>query len=91
MILIHIFVFGHPNQFGLARVGVSDAVLYYYYLNDLTSLFVKYSQLMGEITYEMKDMAYCYRIVEVPADFFSLSADITRWLSEVENCKVSES
>lgn len=42
----------------------------------------------GEITYEMKDMAYCYRILEVPTDFFSLSADITRWLSEVESCKV---
>ncbi|KAK7246953.1 hypothetical protein RIF29_41826 [Crotalaria pallida] len=45
-------------------------------------------KLKGEITYEMKDMAYCYRIVEVPIDFLSLSADITRWLSEVERCKV---
>jgi ATP-dependent DNA helicase Q4 len=45
-------------------------------------------QLKGEITYEMKDMAYCYRILEVPTDFFSLSADITKWLSEVESCKV---
>lgn len=45
-------------------------------------------KLKGEITYEMKDMAYCYRILEVPADFFSLSADITQWLSEVESCKV---
>lgn len=49
---------------------------------------MKYSQLMGEITYEMKDLAYCYRIIEVPTDLLSLSADITRWLSEVENCKV---
>ena len=57
---------------------------------DLTVLLVKYSQLKGEITYEMKDSAYCYRIVEVPTDFFSLSADITRWLSEVESCKVSK-
>ncbi|RDX93357.1 ATP-dependent DNA helicase Q-like 5, partial [Mucuna pruriens] len=45
-------------------------------------------KLMGEITYEMKDLAYCYRIVEVPTDLLSLSADITQWLSEVENCKV---
>ncbi|TKY59867.1 ATP-dependent DNA helicase Q 5 [Spatholobus suberectus] len=45
-------------------------------------------KLMGEITYEMKDLAYCYRIIEVPTDLLSLSADITRWLSEVENCKV---
>ncbi|KAG4391231.1 hypothetical protein GLYMA_05G145500v4 [Glycine max] len=43
---------------------------------------------MGEITYEMKDLAYCYRIIEVPTDLLSLSADNTRWLSEVENCKV---
>ncbi|KAL3020249.1 hypothetical protein AAZX31_05G134600 [Glycine max] len=45
-------------------------------------------KLMGEITYEMKDLAYCYRIIEVPTDLLSLSADNTRWLSEVENCKV---
>ncbi|KAI5385224.1 ATP-dependent DNA helicase Q-like 5 isoform X2 [Lathyrus oleraceus] len=45
-------------------------------------------KLKGEITYEMKDMAYCYRILEVPTDFLSLSADITQWLSEVESCKV---
>ncbi|XP_061360779.1 ATP-dependent DNA helicase Q-like 5 [Gastrolobium bilobum] len=47
-------------------------------------------KMMGEITYEMKDLAYCYRIVEIPPDFFSLSADITRWLSEVESCKVQK-
>nr|KYP52969.1 ATP-dependent DNA helicase Q4 [Cajanus cajan] len=47
-------------------------------------------KLMGEITYEMKDLAYCYRIIEVPADLLSLSADITRWLSDVENCKVGK-
>ncbi|CAL0306381.1 unnamed protein product [Lupinus luteus] len=45
-------------------------------------------KLKGEVTYEMKDMAYCYRIVEVPKDLLSLSADITQWLSEVESCKV---
>ncbi|KAL5070387.1 hypothetical protein RYX36_021274, partial [Vicia faba] len=45
-------------------------------------------KLKGEITYEMKDMAYCYRILEVPTDLLSLSADITKWLSEVESCKV---
>ncbi|XP_014505667.1 ATP-dependent DNA helicase Q-like 5 isoform X2 [Vigna radiata var. radiata] len=47
-------------------------------------------KLMGEITYEMKDMAYCYRIIEVPTDLLSLSEDITQWLSEVENCKVQK-
>ncbi|KAK7399982.1 hypothetical protein VNO78_11180 [Psophocarpus tetragonolobus] len=45
-------------------------------------------KLMEEITYEMKDLAYCYRVIEVPTDLLSLSADITQWLSEVENCKV---
>ncbi|KAL5098300.1 hypothetical protein RYX36_002627, partial [Vicia faba] len=45
-------------------------------------------KLKGEITYEMKDMAYCYRILEVPTYLLSLSADITKWLSEVESCKV---
>ncbi|KAG2409659.1 ATP-dependent DNA helicase [Vigna angularis] len=47
-------------------------------------------KLTGEITYEMKDMAYCYRIIEVPTDLLSLSEDITQWLSEVENCKVQK-
>ncbi|KAE9603064.1 putative DNA helicase [Lupinus albus] len=45
-------------------------------------------KLKGEVTYEMKDMAYCYRIVEVPIDLLSLSVSITQWLSEVESCKV---
>ncbi|KAI4336613.1 hypothetical protein L6164_015117 [Bauhinia variegata] len=45
-------------------------------------------KLMGEITYEMKDLAYCYKILEVPTDFLSLSADLSQWLSEVESCKV---
>ncbi|XAR64431.1 DNA helicase [Bertholletia excelsa] len=41
-----------------------------------------------EITYEMKDPAYCYIIVDVPKDFCSLSAHLTKWLSEVESSKV---
>ncbi|KAF7839813.1 ATP-dependent DNA helicase Q-like 5 [Senna tora] len=45
-------------------------------------------KLSGEITYEMKDLAYCYRIVKAPTDFCSLSADLTRWLLEVEKSKV---
>lgn len=44
--------------------------------------------MRGEITYELKDPAYCYTIVEVPSDFCALSAHLTKWLSEVENCKV---
>ncbi|KAJ4710900.1 DNA helicase, ATP-dependent [Melia azedarach] len=45
-------------------------------------------KVRGEITYELKDPAYCYTIMEVPSDFCSLSAHLTKWLSEVENCKV---
>ncbi|KAL3501051.1 hypothetical protein ACH5RR_035500 [Cinchona calisaya] len=42
----------------------------------------------GEITYELKDQAYCYTILNVPTDICSLAANITKWLSEVEICKV---
>ncbi|KAJ6898409.1 hypothetical protein NC652_025046 [Populus alba x Populus x berolinensis] len=41
-------------------------------------------KLKGEITYEVKDPAYCYSIVEVPSDFCSLSRHLTKWLLEVE-------
>ncbi|XVF02709.1 hypothetical protein REPUB_Repub04eG0197700 [Reevesia pubescens] len=60
-------------------IGVAPSDL----LNHLQNLKVK-----GEITYEVKDPAYCYKIVEVPSDFCSLSALLTRWLLEIENCKV---
>lgn len=33
-------------------------------------------------------MAFCYKIMKVPGDFCSLSAHLTKWLSEVETCKV---
>ncbi|XP_071709339.1 ATP-dependent DNA helicase Q-like 5 [Rutidosis leptorrhynchoides] len=42
----------------------------------------------GEITYELKDPAYCYMIVNFPKDICSLAADLAKWLSEVESCKV---
>ncbi|KAL5552496.1 hypothetical protein UlMin_039897, partial [Ulmus minor] len=45
-------------------------------------------KLKGEVTYELKDQAYCYTIVKVPEDYSSLSAHLTKWLSEVESCKV---
>lgn len=59
-----------------------------YLWNSLFVLFIGLFQLEGEITYEVKDPAYCYSIVEVPVDFCSLSAHLTKWLSEVERCKV---
>ncbi|KAI3720392.1 hypothetical protein L6452_21308 [Arctium lappa] len=45
-------------------------------------------KLKGEITYELKDPAYCYTIVNFPQDICSLAADLAKWLSEVERCKV---
>ncbi|CAL1359848.1 unnamed protein product [Linum trigynum] len=42
----------------------------------------------GEITYEVKDPAFCYILVEVPKDVSSLSTHLTKWLAEVEQCKV---
>ncbi|KAK4357596.1 hypothetical protein RND71_023206 [Anisodus tanguticus] len=42
----------------------------------------------GEVTYELKDQAYCYVIMEVPKDICSLATWLTKWLSEVESCKV---
>lgn len=45
-------------------------------------------QSSGEITYETKDPAFCYAIVSRPEDVVSLSTDLTKWLSQVESCKV---
>ncbi|KAL2543345.1 ATP-dependent DNA helicase Q-like 5 [Abeliophyllum distichum] len=36
----------------------------------------------------LKDPAYCYNIINVPEDICSLAASLTKWLSEVETCKV---
>ncbi|KAK9707092.1 hypothetical protein RND81_07G172100 [Saponaria officinalis] len=43
-----------------------------------------------EIRFEQKDPAYCYIIVNPPSDLCSLSTHITRWLSEIECCKVQK-
>ncbi|KAL6650932.1 hypothetical protein ACP70R_009857 [Stipagrostis hirtigluma subsp. patula] len=42
----------------------------------------------GEISFELKDPAYCYVILKKPDDFNALSANITKWLFEVENSKI---
>ncbi|XP_059445043.1 ATP-dependent DNA helicase Q-like 5 isoform X2 [Corylus avellana] len=71
------YVFDIPtvaNSIGITAIDLS---------NQLQNLKFK-----REITYEVKDPAYCYTIMEVPGDFFSLSAHLTKWLSEVEICKV---
>ncbi|KAK4779624.1 hypothetical protein SAY87_015730 [Trapa incisa] len=49
---------------------------------------LEHLKLKGEITYDTKDMAYCYTIVEAPQDICSLASHLTKWLSEVESCKV---
>ncbi|XVF85216.1 hypothetical protein PTKIN_Ptkin17bG0100100 [Pterospermum kingtungense] len=69
--------------FDITTVANSIAVAPSDLLNHLQSLKGK-----GEITYEAKDPAYCYKIVKVPTDFCSLSALLTKWLLEIENCKV---
>ncbi|WOL14351.1 ATP-dependent DNA helicase Q-like 5 [Canna indica] len=45
---------------------------------------------LGEVTYELKDPAFCYTIVKKPDDFCSLSVDLTKRLSQVENCKIQK-
>ncbi|KAI6686665.1 hypothetical protein NL676_032578 [Syzygium grande] len=49
---------------------------------------LQHLKLKGEITYETKDSAYCYMVVDVPEDICSLSANVTKWLSDIESCKV---
>ncbi|KAJ8758834.1 hypothetical protein K2173_002613 [Erythroxylum novogranatense] len=47
-------------------------------------------KLKGEITYEVKDPAFCYSIVKIPEDFCSLSTHLTKWLLQVERSKVQK-
>ncbi|XP_078435149.1 DEAD/DEAH box RNA helicase family protein [Wolffia australiana] len=46
---------------------------------------LKYS---GEITYETKDPAFCYTITQTPEDVVSLATELTKWLRQVEQCKI---
>ncbi|CAH2034078.1 unnamed protein product [Thlaspi arvense] len=45
-------------------------------------------KMKGEVTYEMKDPAFCYTILDSPRETCSLSSHLTKWLAEVETCKV---
>jgi hypothetical protein len=49
------------------------------------------NQFSGELSYEVKDPAYCYMILKRPDDLNALSEKVTKWLSEVENSKVVNS
>ncbi|XP_020246130.1 ATP-dependent DNA helicase Q-like 5 [Asparagus officinalis] len=52
------------------------------HLQDLKSL--------GEITYDLKDPAFCFVLVKKPDDVFFLTTKLAKWLSEVESCKVQK-
>ncbi|KAL5214213.1 hypothetical protein ABZP36_003365 [Zizania latifolia] len=49
---------------------------------------LKKLKFSGEISFELKDTAYCYVILKKPDDFNALSANLTKWLSEVESSKI---
>lgn len=73
------FVFDIPTVAN--TVGITPTDL----LNKLKNL-----KFMGEITYDLKDPAFCFTIIKVPDDYCSLTSRITNWLSEVEQCKVQK-
>ncbi|KAJ8569693.1 hypothetical protein K7X08_006270 [Anisodus acutangulus] len=68
--------------FDIPSVANSTGLLVVDLTNHLQTLKVR------EVTYELKDQAYCYVIMEVPKDICSLATCLTKWLSEVESCKV---
>ncbi|XP_010499278.1 PREDICTED: ATP-dependent DNA helicase Q-like 5 [Camelina sativa] len=45
-------------------------------------------KMKGEVTYELKDPAFCYTILKYPREICSLSSHLTKWLTEIESCKV---
>ncbi|KAL1217207.1 ATP-dependent DNA helicase Q-like 5 [Cardamine amara subsp. amara] len=72
-----LYVFDIPAVASSIGVATSDV------LAEIQTLKVK-----GEVTYEMKDPAFCYTILEFPKDICSLSSHLTKWLAEIETCKV---
>ncbi|KAL8156970.1 hypothetical protein AgCh_001901 [Apium graveolens] len=73
------YVFDIPAVASSMRVPAMDLI------NQL-----QYLKLKGEVTYELKDPAYCYTILNSPKDVCSLTEDLTKWLMEVESCKVKK-
>lgn len=49
---------------------------------------LQFLKFKAEITYELKDPAICYTIIDVPGDICSLAADLTKWSTTVESCQV---
>lgn len=69
------------------KISTFDLLSMFVHLTSRTSFFFLF-QFKGEITYELKDQAFCYTILDVPKDICSLATNITKWLSDVEICKV---
>ncbi|KAL8150094.1 hypothetical protein V2J09_019902 [Rumex salicifolius] len=72
-------VFDIPTVANIAGLSTKNV------LNELLDL-----KFAGEITYEVKDLAYCYIMRKIPEDVCTLAAQITKWLSEIEHCKVKK-
>ncbi|RID53436.1 hypothetical protein BRARA_G00828 [Brassica rapa] len=72
-----LYVFDIPTVASSTGVATTDV------LAEIQTLKMK-----GEVTYETKDPAFCYTILESPKDTSSLSSHLTKWLAEVESCKV---
>lgn len=72
-----LYVFDIPTVASSTGVAATDV------LAEIQTLKMK-----GEVTYETKDPAFCYTILESPKDTSSLSSHLTKWLAEVESCKV---
>ncbi|KAJ4894723.1 ATP-dependent DNA helicase Q-like 5 [Raphanus sativus] len=72
-----LYVFDIPTVASSTGVATTDV------LAEIQTLKMK-----GEVTYETKDPAFCYTILESPKEISSLSSQLTKWLAEVESCKV---
>jgi ATP-dependent DNA helicase Q4 len=46
-------------------------------------------QNAGEVSYELQDLAFCFKVLQLPQDICHLATSITDRLNEVERCKVS--
>ncbi|KAK8928866.1 ATP-dependent DNA helicase Q-like 5 [Platanthera zijinensis] len=73
------FVFNIPSIANYASTTTKDL------LDHIRNL--KY---LGEVTYDLKDPAFCFAIVKKPDDLCSLTTHLTKRLSEIEKCKVQK-
>ncbi|PKA57799.1 ATP-dependent DNA helicase Q-like 5 [Apostasia shenzhenica] len=73
------YVFDIPTIVNCARTTSKDLLDH---IQNLKSL--------EEVTYDLKDPAFCFTVVRKPDDFFSLATNLTTILSEIEKCKVQK-